>query len=111
CRAEIHSRVERYTQQTYRIPRLLVTTTQEFRGNVCLSSRPTLTLHAHDLVERYMPEAHWALRWAATLWPLNEDPFFAAGVRSIADALDDSASSWNPRVPYVEPLLEPDRPW
>jgi hypothetical protein len=73
---------------------------------------PSVLLHTWSILEYFgLPGARESLhRWAATLWPANLDPFFAAGIgvpaRSymIADMLRQ-------RAIFLEPLFDPDVPF
>src|SRR5262249_8272706 len=48
-------------------------------------------------------------RWAMTLWPLNRQPFFAAGCAALASNLDWVEADWANKT-YLESLLDPDVP-
>jgi hypothetical protein len=48
-------------------------------------------------------------RWAITLWPLNRQPFFAAGCAALASNLDWVEADWANKT-YLEGLLDPDVP-
>jgi hypothetical protein len=74
-----------------------------------VASRPTILLHSWKPLEF----AHQGpdIRWVATAWPHQLDPFFAAGARALTMALEKPSSTWRPSTPFVEALLEPDTPF
>jgi hypothetical protein len=55
--------------------------------------------------------APWVHRRSAQIWPLNADPFLAGGVLSLANWVNAAPSAFEPNHVFLEPLLEPDRPW
>jgi hypothetical protein len=65
---------------------------------------PTLLLH-----QKRAPYVADDIRWMATIWPLGQDSFFAAGAERLL------ASEWSPMNardlrPFLEMLIEPDVP-
>ncbi len=65
---------------------------------------PTVLFHDHRAL-LLGPE----VSWGATLWPLNREPFFAAGAEWLVGR-DCTPSEALPYRPYLEPLLDPDVP-
>jgi hypothetical protein len=51
-----------------------------------------------------------AIRCEASVWPANQEAFFAKGAMSIASRLDNPASTWSPTAQYLEPLFDQDVP-
>jgi hypothetical protein len=77
-----------------------------------LTCMPTVALHAPSRgFTAYDVHAPWLVQWIAMTWPLNPDPFFAAGARAMAVRMDAMGAAFEPNFAFLEPLLEVDRPW
>ncbi len=75
-------------------------------------ARPTVALHEATLRgSRFEFGAPWVHQWTGQIWPLNADPFLAGGVLSLANRVNAAPSAFEPNHVFLEPLLEPDRPW
>lgn len=62
------------------------------------------TLSFHDI-----GTSPGSIRWLASMWPLDPEPFFAAGAMCIGTNLDWWEAAWHNRC-FLEPLLDPDVP-
>ncbi len=76
-----------------------------------MRSVPTVLLHTWRLTGIY---TWWrrgaANRWAATVWPANRDPIFAAGA-GIRPGQHLQADQFRQRANFLEPLFDPDVPF
>lgn len=74
-----------------------------------------LTIRQADFVqsgEHFRRCAPWERQRMASVWPLNNDPYFSAGFTAIRERLNSNkASVYHPNHVLVEPLFQPDRPW
>ena len=74
--------------------------------------RPTVSLHKQvQDWPYYGTNSYWMLQWLQLVWPLNADPYLAAGVTSLVARIDGSSSTLEPHHVFLEPLFERDRPW
>lgn len=76
-----------------------------------MRSLPTVLLHTwHIAVHSAFSGANGLHRWAATVWPANLEPCFAAGVSVRSPGYSD-ADLFRQRAIYLEPLFDADVPF
>jgi hypothetical protein len=90
---------------------LLVECYPLFAPSPTLQMRPTLALCEPTHFGHHTTVSTWGFQWLAAVWPLNLDPFYADGIRMLLGRVNAPASAFEPNYAFLQPLLEPDRPW
>lgn len=98
--------------RVYYIPELQLAADPAIRHHHTHPLRPTVSLHKQTQSwPCYGAGSYWMLPWLESVWPLNSDPYLAAGVISLIGRIDAPSSTLQPNHVFLEPLFEPDRPW